>query len=106
MSCRKQPFGRGLKMAACISRCSIRASPIRDSRSCHGSLFSTSMLLLLWLASAVTPEDSSPLFFAGFFCSTGFTKSLTGMFWAPCERAGGRLSQRMRVQRFRQRLTF
>ena len=64
VSCRKQLLGRGLKMAACMSRCSMSTSPMRDSSSCHGSLFSSSSMLTLdWPA----PEASCPLL-EGFLC--------------------------------------
>ena len=46
------------------------ASPIRDSSSCHGSLFKISTLLFKWQDSVVQPDPPSLCFEAGFLCIT------------------------------------
>ena len=56
-------------MAACISRCNIRASPIWDSSSCHGSPSKICTLLLRWHDSAAEHGPASLCLEAGFLCA-------------------------------------
>ena len=46
------------------------ASPIRDSSSCHASLFKISTLLLRWHVSVARPSPASLCLEGGFLCIT------------------------------------